>query len=213
MKPETIARAQAVDETYFGNRPLDQLVAVLLSQVESLRKEPTRLNIQAQTGDIQFVLVSIARNEGWDLDQLLADTTTKVENRRRGRHYYEAHITINPVFGRKLEHFIEVCKPYEFRVATLLMQKRKRDTPRRSKNDSFCTGRSISYSDIETRMLALVAKLKAAGFHVQRFKIESTLLDSRYDDSKFPLDLAKLPEKEITPRAPASGALSGRKEK
>ncbi|MBI4120771.1 MAG: hypothetical protein HY457_00745 [Parcubacteria group bacterium] len=212
MKPETLAKARAVDETYFGNRPLEKLVAVLLSQVESLRKEPTRLNIQAQTGDIQFVLVSIARNMGWDLDQLLEDTTTKVENRRRGRHYYEAHVTVEPIFGKRLEKFIELCKRYEFHVATLLMQKRKSDTPKRSKNDSFCTGRSISYSEIETRMLSLVDALRAAGFKVWRYKIESTLLDSRYDDSKLPLKREELPKKEVAPRAPADGALPGRKE-
>lgn len=210
MKQETLEIARRIDEAYFGNRSIEQLLAVLFSQVESLRREPTITNSQVQTGDILFVLVAMARNLGWDLNQLLQDTITKIENRRRNRHYYEAHVTIEPIFGKRLDEFRAVCAEFGFHVATLLMQKRKKDSPKRSKNDSFCTGRSISYSDMETRMLRLVAALQAHGFQVWRYKIESTLLDSRYDDSKLPLNKDVIPEKETSPRAPADGALAGR---
>jgi len=55
-----------------------------------------------------------------------------------------------------------------------------------------------------------VDRLAKEGFKVWRYKIESTLLDSRYDDSKRPLNKAELPEKEANPKPPADGALSGR---
>ncbi len=210
MDKETLDRARNIDETYFGNRSLLQLLAVLFSQVDSLRREPTKVNSQVQTGDILFVLVSMARNLGWSLDELLDSTNTKIENRRQSRHYYEAHVTVEPIFGRNFEKFKNICAEFGFHVATLLMQKRRKDTPKRSQHDSFCTGRGISYTDIETRMLRLVVKLQSAGFKVWRYKIESTLLDSRHDDTKLPLDRSALPEKEVLPRAPADGALPGR---
>ena len=211
MKPETLEEARRIDDIYFGNRNLQQILNVLFSQVDSLRREQTLVNAQNQVGDILFALVSVARNQNWDLDQLLRDTNIKIKNRRANRHYYEAHITIEPVFEKDLEKFKEICKEFDFHVAELLMKKRKKDTGKRSTNDSFCTGRSISYSDIEMRMLELIEKLKKLSFKVWRYKIESTLLDSRYDDSKFPLVRSDLPSKESDPRSPAEGALSGKK--
>jgi len=93
--------------------------------------------------------------------------------------YFECHITVEPVFDERLEEFRQIAKQYAFRVADLLMKKRKSDTEERSKNDTFCTGRSASYSDINTRMLALVDKLNESGFKVWRYKIENTLVDMR----------------------------------
>jgi len=164
-----------------------------------------------QLGDILFILAALARNKDWELEELLEEAVVKLENRRAARHYYEAHVTIEPVFGDTHEVFRRIAKAYKFHVATLLMQKRKEETPTMSKNDAFCTGRSVSYSDMKDRMLALVSTLTKAGFLVHRYKIESTLLDSRHDDSIFPLPIDKLPEKERNPRAPAEGALSGRR--
>lgn len=96
--------------------------------------------------------------------------------------YYEAHITIEPVFGPRLEAFKEIADLEGFRVADLLMQKRLEDTPARSKFDSFCTGRSESLTDLRTRMEALIRWLQHHGFQVWRYKIEDTLMDSRYKD-------------------------------
>jgi len=126
-----------------------------------------------------LILTALARNKGWELNDLLEEAVVKLENRRSARHYYEAHVTFDPVFGELHEVFRRIAKAYKFHVATLLMQKRKEDTPEMSKNDAFCTGRSVSYSDMEDRMLALVRVLTKAGFLVHRYKIESTLLDSR----------------------------------
>ncbi len=203
MKKENVERARFVDKEYFGNISLEQSVDVLESALEIMKDELTQVNVRRKAGDMLFALIALARNQGWDLDELLKEATAKVESKQRERHYYEAHITIEPVFEERLKEFKEVSGKFDFRVAELLMRKRTEDVPERSSNDSFCTGRSISYSDIKTRMLNLVKNLRDSGFKVWRYKIESTLLDSRYDDSKLPLDRSKLPEKERTPRPPA----------
>lgn len=209
--PDSVtAKAAALDEEYFGDVTLERSVEVINSQAESMLPGSTKTNVYEQAGDLLFALVSLARNQNWNLERLLQDATKKVEKRRSSRHYYEAHVTVEPVFDSDLERFKVICHDYKFRVANLLMQKRKEDTEERSKNDSFCTGRGISYTDIERRMMALVERLEKEGFKVWRYKIESTLLDSRYDDSKHPLDKEALPEKERDPKPPADGALPGR---
>jgi hypothetical protein len=97
-------------------------------------------------------------------------------------HYYESHVTIEPVFDKRLDLFIMLCRSMKFHVADLLMKKRANDKPVRSSLDSFCTSRSDDYKDISLRTVFLVNKLKDEGFKVYRYKIESTLVDSRYDD-------------------------------
>jgi hypothetical protein len=210
LPEDAVTRAAELDEKYFGGVTLERSVEVINSQAESMLPGSTKTNVYEQAGDLLFALVSLARNQNWSLERLLQDATAKVEKRRSSRHYYEAHVTVEPVFAEDLERFKIICHDYKFRVATLLMQKRKGDTEERSKNDSFCTGRGISYTDIERRMLALVERLQKEGFKVWRYKIESTLLDSRYDDAKRPLDKEALPDKEKDPKPPADGALSGR---
>jgi NTP pyrophosphatase (non-canonical NTP hydrolase) len=210
LTEEVTNKAAELDEKYFGDVSLERSVEVINSQAESMLPGSTKTNVYEQAGDLLFALVSLCRNQNWNMERLLQDAVNKVEKRRSTRHYYEAHVTIEPVFEERLAHFKEVCHDYKFHVANLLMQKRKNDTEERSKNDSFCTGRGISYTDIKTRMLALVNRLEKEGFKVWRYKIESTLLDSRYDDAERPLDKAALPEKERDPRPPADGALGGR---
>ena len=96
--------------------------------------------------------------------------------------YYEAHITIEPVFDERLEAARVLAEGFEFRVADLLMQKREEDTPERSKNDTFMTGHATSLNDIKARVSNLVAELKIEGFTVWRYKIEDTIMDSRAKD-------------------------------
>lgn len=95
--------------------------------------------------------------------------------------YFEAHITIEPVFGGELEFLAEIVSRNGFRVADLLMKKRKGDTPERSQYDTFCTARSKTYSDIYARSRACVAELRFYGYGVWRMKIENTLLDEHYE--------------------------------
>lgn len=101
--------------------------------------------------------------------------------------YYESHITVEPIFDERLDRFKALCKQQGFRVADLLMQKRKEDTPERSRFDTFCTGRDPTYWDLHYRMVALLGFLKQEGFKVWRYKIEHAILDSREDDSIFPI--------------------------
>lgn len=210
LTEEVVGVAAQLDEEYFGTVTLERSVEVINSQAESMMPVNSKTNVYEQAGDLLFALVSLSRNQGWNLERMLSDATAKVKKRRDSRHYYEAHVTVEPCFDSDLERFKIICHDYKFHVAKLLMQKRKSDTEERSKSDSFCTGRGISYTDIESRMLALVDRLHKEGFKVWRYKIESTLLDSRYDDSKRPLDHKELPEKEKNPQPPADGALGGR---
>lgn len=92
---------------------------------------------------------------------------------------YEAHITIEPVFGERFDLFERLCAPYKFRPAELLLMKQRTETPQRSNKDSFCTGHSKSYDDLLIRTQELVDCLKQHGFEVWRYKLEGMLVDVR----------------------------------
>lgn len=93
--------------------------------------------------------------------------------------YFEAHVTIEPVFDDELERFKILAAKCAFRVADLLMQKRKHDNPERSKFDTFATGRSKDYATLLFNTMTLVNLARMSGFSVWRYKIENTLLDVR----------------------------------
>jgi len=97
--------------------------------------------------------------------------------------YFECHITIEPVFGDELEQVKEIAQQYKFRVADLLMKKRKEDSEERSQNDTFMTGHSMIYDDLEDRMVQCINELKYNKFKVWRYKIEDIVLDSRKLDT------------------------------
>lgn len=92
---------------------------------------------------------------------------------------YEAHITIEPVFGERFNKFEELCAPYKFKPAELLLQKQRAATPTRSNKDSFCTGHGFEYAEVKARTEKLVDDLKECGFDVWRYKIEGIVLDVR----------------------------------
>lgn len=209
LSDELTHRVAELAGDYFGEVSIKRSVEVINSQAASMDYN-SKTVCHEQAGDLLFALVAMAQNQNWSLDRLLSDAIVKVENRKNARHYYEAHITVEPVFDEGLERFKLICKDYKFRVANLLMQRRPTDTEERSKNDSFCTGRGISYTDIRVRMLELVKRLEQEGFKIWRYKIEATLMDSRYDDKEHILDKETLPEKERNPKPPADGALTGR---
>jgi len=94
--------------------------------------------------------------------------------------YYESHVTIEPVFGERLELFTSLCNKHQFRVAKLLMQRHKEDEPTSSTKDSFCTGRSSTFVELKTRMTELVAELRIGEFKPLRAKIEAVVFDERY---------------------------------
>ncbi len=96
--------------------------------------------------------------------------------------YFECHITISPQFDEQLSKAETLAKNYNFKIANLLMQKRKEDTPERSKYDTFMTGHDSNYNSLEKRMIELIKTLKSNNFTIYRYKIESILLDSRIED-------------------------------
>lgn len=118
------------------------------------------------------------------VDYLRSDPFTKACNEANGISdgplYFESHVTIEPVFEEKLEHFSDLCKKHKFQPAKLLLQKRKEDTPERSSKDSFCTGHGTNQKDLEQRMNNLVQDLKENNFKVWRKKIEAVLIDEKY---------------------------------
>lgn len=97
--------------------------------------------------------------------------------------YYECHLNIEPVFGERLERLKELCEVENFHVAKLLMQKNADAPSEISRKDSFCTGHSQEYGDIESRMKNLVVNLQHKGYEVWRYKIEDCVLDSRKEDA------------------------------
>lgn len=103
--------------------------------------------------------------------------------------YFESHVTVEPVFDDRLAEFKRVASRHQFRAAELLMKKRREDSAERSKYDTFATGRSSDREKLQSLMLSLIRELQSLGFQVWRYKIEDCLLDSRYDDSLFPLNV------------------------
>lgn len=97
--------------------------------------------------------------------------------------YFECHVTIEPVFDEHLDIFKAICRKWGFRVAELLMKKRKDDTAERSQYDTFCTGRGKDYEDLHVRMMCVVCDSQAAGLKVWRYKIENTLIDVRLKEA------------------------------
>lgn len=94
---------------------------------------------------------------------------------------YEAHVTIEPVFGSRFAEFERICCLHKFRPAELLLMKNRQETPLRSNKDSFCTGHGKDYEATVTRTEMLVADLKQAGFKVWRYKVEGMLVDVRFE--------------------------------
>jgi hypothetical protein len=98
--------------------------------------------------------------------------------------YWESHVTIEPVFDdERLKRLEGLCKPFGFKVANLLFQKRAEDTPERNKSDTFTSARSPEREALLVRMVRLIGALQVEGFMVWRYKIEAAVIDSKYDDA------------------------------
>jgi hypothetical protein len=96
--------------------------------------------------------------------------------------YHEIHVTIEPQFEERLDDVKELAKKHGFKVAELLMQKRKSDTPERSKYDTFLTGHVHLLDHAIESVKNIVKVLEENHFKVWRYKIEDVVIDSRYDD-------------------------------
>jgi len=93
---------------------------------------------------------------------------------------YEVHITISPVFGEDLEAVKEIVEPHGFKVAELLIQKDREDTPERSDKDTFCTGHFGDSHEATYCMLKATNDLRSNGFDVWRNKVEHIIYDERF---------------------------------
>ena len=89
-------------------------------------------------------------------------------------HYFEAHITIDPVEADDLEVRV-IAGSLGFRIAELLMKK----TLDPSKLDTFMTAKSKHFTDIDSRTKRAVSLLQSNGYNVRRYKIENILVDER----------------------------------
>lgn len=99
------------------------------------------------------------------------------------KHYFECHITIEPLALYNIILLRREVAQYGFRVADLYMAKREEDTEQRSKYDTFMTARNKSYFVLKQNMTACIKYLEtAAGIKVWRYKIEDTICDSKIED-------------------------------
>lgn len=101
---------------------------------------------------------------------------------RTTKLYYEAHITIDPVFGARRLTAQDIASARAFRVAKLILRKDASANPEEHTDDTFMTGHSINFVDIMRRTKALCEDLKQSNFVVRRYKIEETVMDSRIED-------------------------------
>jgi hypothetical protein len=93
--------------------------------------------------------------------------------------YYEVHVTIKPVFDKKLDEAKYIAAMHGFTVAELLM---RRPDPRQCvghRDDTFMTTRGTDEDEICNRTMDLVRSLIAKDFKVLRYKLEDTLCDSK----------------------------------
>lgn len=96
--------------------------------------------------------------------------------------YYEAHVTIDPVFDDRRAVAQQIAEKHRFRLAKLIMRKREADAEQPSQDDTFMTGHGVELNDITARTRKVVEALQRLGFRVRRYKIEDTIMDSRNVD-------------------------------
>lgn len=111
--------------------------------------------------------------------KLLDDHAAGLSIAPQTRLYFEAHITLAPVFGEAREALKMLGSNHGFRVADLLMRRARGGAAVPSQDDSFMTARSVDYSDIVERTRSMVQALRACGYSVRRYKVENTLVDSK----------------------------------
>jgi hypothetical protein len=89
--------------------------------------------------------------------------------------YYECHVTVEPVFGERLEELKSLADSCSFRVANLVML--DKDFP--NQKDSFCSARHKDLQTLGDLMLRFVGALKIKEYKVFRYKLEATLFDTK----------------------------------
>lgn len=97
--------------------------------------------------------------------------------------YYECHVTIEPVFDERRDLAEAIAEKYGFRLAKLLMQRNRNETPERSDKDTFMTATAKPTPEglelLSMQMGVMMVELEQQGFQVWRYKIEAALIDVR----------------------------------
>lgn len=88
---------------------------------------------------------------------------------------YEIHVTIDPVYGEKLEHFKYLAEIFRFKVANLIKQNGQPND-----RDQFATSHTDTLAKATERTRHFVDSLRNADFNVRRYKVEQIILDSKY---------------------------------
>lgn len=99
------------------------------------------------------------------------------------RKTFEAHITIDPVFGERRAEVERFAQTTGFKLAELWMQKDARSPGLPSDKDTFMTGHSDDRERLFEAGRILIYNLRNNGYNVRRFKIEEILYDTKYGDT------------------------------
>lgn len=94
--------------------------------------------------------------------------------------YYEAHITIEPIYGDDLLLAARLAENNRFKIADLLMKKERDATELRSDKDTFLSAKDEDVDVLISMTRKMLRDLWDAGFKVWRYKIEKAIIDSQY---------------------------------
>lgn len=84
---------------------------------------------------------------------------------------------MDPQVGDKLTYLKQLCDTYKFKLVDLILLKDRS----LHDEDSFVTGRNFDKDKLDARSRLFMLALKNANITVRRYKIESAILDERYD--------------------------------
>lgn len=93
--------------------------------------------------------------------------------------YYEVHVTLDPVNELRIPLLKSIAGRFNFRLANLIMRKGGSVHT----DDMFLTTRGQVFEEVAEQLREFTIMLTQANFHVRRYKIEDTLIDSAIDDS------------------------------
>lgn len=96
-------------------------------------------------------------------------------------HYYEAHISLGEMNKNDEDMLIPILNRVGFKVMDLAVIKKEG-----LENEPFhiiATAKSDCLQNLRDNVMSAVDTLKYAGYSVIRYKIESTIYDSKYEDA------------------------------
>jgi hypothetical protein len=95
-------------------------------------------------------------------------------------HYYEAHISLednNLVYPKRLK---ETLERIDFQITDIVTM--PVDGLEQEEFDYIITSRGTNLKEFTQKVLDAVITLQKEGYNVLRYKIESTIIDSKYED-------------------------------